>query len=849
MVDRLAAWQPLLFTPGSGFHYSNIGYDILGLVAEGAARVESRSPISIASGSSIGSRLDATAYDPQGPIQGPHARGYGIEPDGTRFDASDWHAGVGAEGGIVSNAEETARFLTALMQGKLVGVRQVEAMKGDTLWFGGAVTDCAGQAYGWSGGGSGYKTEVWVDGSGRRVAVLLLNARHWDTAQPLADAAAHDAMARMFAAPEAWRPPPIGALAERAGVDDDTAAVEAATAGVVPLEGDLPAPESELRRTEARADLGGRLACLDRREREVGYLRFFVDLTQDENREAPGHLADARLADPPRGARDDAEGGRQVNLRRARVERRHQSARCARPRPAPSAARARPAVDDARAPPGPPRCRPRARRSGRPQRRCVGVPGDLDRAPDQVGLQLHEEPVRRRAPVGAEHRDLEREHVEHVRDLVRERLQRRTDQMRARRSPGEPADQAARVGRPCGAPRPVSAGTKWAPSVESTLLASRSLSAERLDHAEAVAEPLRGRRHAHEHRALGGEARRGLGLDPPPRRRQALGGLADLLAECHEDECPGPVCRLRLPRREARLPEEGSLLVACDACDRDGGTEGGCLADHARRGDDLRQQRPVDAEQREQLVPLAGREVEQHRARGVGAVGDVCGAPGELPRASCRPSRRRGSRAGRSTRARIHSSFVAEKYGSGTSPVRRRIRSKGSSAQRTLGAAVLPLIAGCTGRLLPRSQTTVVSRWFVIPSDSRSRAATPTAASASAAVCSTLAQISSGSCSTHPGRGKCCRISRYPRLSTSRLGSRTRHVVPVVPQVDRQDHGRSRPAWAAPTAGRRSRRPLCQPDGPLADPEARPGSGSGAIAGVGQTAAVERGNTRSRCTR
>ncbi len=80
---------------------------------------------------------------------------------------------------------------------------------------------------------------------------------------------------------ETGQEPPIGALAEQAGVDDETA-VEAATAGVVPLEGDLPAPESELRRTETRADLDRRLACLDRREREVVYLRFFVDLTQDE---------------------------------------------------------------------------------------------------------------------------------------------------------------------------------------------------------------------------------------------------------------------------------------------------------------------------------------------------------------------------------------------------------------------------------------------------------------------------------------------------------------------------------------------------------------------------------------
>ena len=193
---RLAARQPLLFTPGSGYHYSNIGYDVLGLVAVRAGgqpladlyRERILEPLG----------LEATAYDPQGPIDGPHARGYGIRPDGSRFDASDWHAGVGAEGGIVSNAAETATFLTALLQGRLVGREQVEALKGDSLWLGGNPTGCAGQAYGWSGGGNGYKTEVWVDGRGTRVAVLLHNARHWGTGQPLADAAAHAAMARLF---------------------------------------------------------------------------------------------------------------------------------------------------------------------------------------------------------------------------------------------------------------------------------------------------------------------------------------------------------------------------------------------------------------------------------------------------------------------------------------------------------------------------------------------------------------------------------------------------------------------------------------------------------------------------
>ncbi len=75
--------------------------------------------------------------------------------------------------------------------------------------------------------------------------------------------------------------PGLAALAERAGVGEEAAA-EAATAGVVPLESDLPSPVSELRRSEARADVTDRLACLDRRERMVVYLRFFADLTQDE---------------------------------------------------------------------------------------------------------------------------------------------------------------------------------------------------------------------------------------------------------------------------------------------------------------------------------------------------------------------------------------------------------------------------------------------------------------------------------------------------------------------------------------------------------------------------------------
>ena len=99
---------------------------------------------------------------------------------------------------------------------------------------------------------------------------------------------------------------------------------------------------------------------------------------------------------------------------------------------------------------------------------------------------------------------------------------------------------------------------------------------------------------------------------------------------------------------------------------------------------------------------------------------------------------------------RSHSSFVAEKYGSGTSPVRSRIKSGSSSRQRAAVRRSCQTIAGATGRPVARSQSSVVSRWFVIAT--RSTPSSP----ASPAAARTLCQISSGSCSTQPGRGKCC---------------------------------------------------------------------------------------------
>lgn len=178
---KFAAALPLLSEPGSRYHYSNIGYEIAGMVAERVARA----PLAtLYEQQIIGPlKLARAAYDPQGEIDGAHARGYQTNADGTRVDATAWHGGIGAEGGIVADAADEARFLVALMQGKLLERAQLAALKspapliGSNYALGFAVVDsgCAGIDYEHGGAGAGFKTSVVVSGDGRRVAVVLAN--------------------------------------------------------------------------------------------------------------------------------------------------------------------------------------------------------------------------------------------------------------------------------------------------------------------------------------------------------------------------------------------------------------------------------------------------------------------------------------------------------------------------------------------------------------------------------------------------------------------------------------------------------------------------------------------------
>ena len=110
-----------------------------------------------------------------------------------------------------------------------------------------------------------------------------------------------------------------------------------------------------------------------------------------------------------------------------------------------------------------------------------------------------------------------------------------------------------------------------------------------------------------------------------------------------------------------------------------------------------------------------------------------------------------------------HSILVPEKYGSRTRPVRSRTSgswpASRSSSQRAAVRRSCQTSALWTGSPVDGSQATTVSRWFVIPIASRLAGSALASASACEATRLVTSQISFGSCSTQPGRGKCCRNS------------------------------------------------------------------------------------------
>jgi len=186
---RLAAWQPLLFAPGTHYHHSNIGWNIAGLIVERAAgqslpvlyRERIFKPLGLAH----------TTYAPQGPIPGPHAEGYLIARNGSLTDATPWTYGKGADGAIVTDAADEATFLRALIDDRL-HVRDAFLFFVHPTGWTPAKGGCPGNPIEGVGTGSASRSYVYFATTGNRVAVLLLNGDREATGayDPKAEAAA-----------------------------------------------------------------------------------------------------------------------------------------------------------------------------------------------------------------------------------------------------------------------------------------------------------------------------------------------------------------------------------------------------------------------------------------------------------------------------------------------------------------------------------------------------------------------------------------------------------------------------------------------------------------------------------
>lgn len=181
---RIAAALPLLFDPGTQFHYSNIGYKTLGAIAEkaGGASLPALYERYIIGPLHLRNVEDAATAT----ISGRHATPYIVEKNGVLRDATHLEMGnLEGSGGIVSDVRDEATFLTALVQGKILGsamLKKLETSGPGYYGFGiGVEPLCGDTVYNHGGATHATMAEVAVNGDGSRVAVLLVNGRTWNS--------------------------------------------------------------------------------------------------------------------------------------------------------------------------------------------------------------------------------------------------------------------------------------------------------------------------------------------------------------------------------------------------------------------------------------------------------------------------------------------------------------------------------------------------------------------------------------------------------------------------------------------------------------------------------------------
>src|ERR1700761_709544 len=256
---------------------------------------------------------------------------------------------------------------------------------------------------------------------------------------------------------------------------------------------------------------------------------------------------------------------------------------------------------------------------------------------ENIGLELRHEIIGDRATIRTQLFQLDARvalhRFEHIARLICHRLQRGTNELLLRRATRQAEYRTAHIAAPVRRTQADEGRHEIHAIVVACALGILLRVAGLAQHAQAIAQPLdyrAGDEDAAFERVLD------LAIDAPcNRREQTVLGTNRLVAGVHQHEATRAIGVLGQARLETRLPEQRCLLIAGDAGNGYLTTEEmlrlDVAIDFARRFH-LGQHRPRHVEYLEQLVvPLALVDVVHQGARGVGVVGDMHLAAGEVP--------------------------------------------------------------------------------------------------------------------------------------------------------------------------------------------------------------------------
>ena len=128
----LAETHDRYFLPGTGYHYSNVNYQVAGMVLEKVTGTSLADLVSTRLVEPLGLRHTSIAPDD---AAAPELRGYEVDADdGSLVDVTDnlLAVGNGGGGGIISTAGELLTMMQSIVSGRLLPSTLVEEMKEPT---------------------------------------------------------------------------------------------------------------------------------------------------------------------------------------------------------------------------------------------------------------------------------------------------------------------------------------------------------------------------------------------------------------------------------------------------------------------------------------------------------------------------------------------------------------------------------------------------------------------------------------------------------------------------------------------------------------------------------------------